>query len=53
MFRCQLKYIGVLLCVCSLHCSEVDSVYFRTVQRTYTDKNPLTYAATSPGTDVF
>jgi hypothetical protein len=32
-------------------CSEVD--YFRTVQRTHTNKDPLIYAATSPHTDVF
>jgi hypothetical protein len=28
-------------------------VYFRTVQRTHTNKEPLIYAATSPHTDVF
>jgi len=27
--------------------------YFRTVQRTHTNKDLLTYAATSPHTDVF
>jgi len=27
--------------------------YFRTVQCTYIDKDPLIYAATSPHTDVF
>jgi hypothetical protein len=37
--------------VCALHCSEV--VYFRTVLRTRTKKDPLIYAATSPHTDVF
>jgi len=27
--------------------------YFRTVQRTHTNKDPLIYPATSPHTDVF
>ena len=27
-------------------------LYFRTVQRTHTNKDPLIYAATSPHTDV-
>ena len=42
---------GSSLGVCTLHCSEVD--YFRKVQRTHTNKDPLIYAATSPHTDVF
>jgi len=28
-------------------------LYFRTVQRTHTNKDPLIYADTSPHTDIF
>jgi hypothetical protein len=44
-------YYWVLAGVCTLHCLEV--VYFRTVQRTHTNKDPIIHAATSPHTDVF
>jgi hypothetical protein len=33
--------------------SNIQQVFFRTVQRTHTNKDPLIYAATSPHTDIF